>query len=123
MNEIAYKYISDTFNIPRMANLLDVMLFNNGMRVLTLDDTPAVRADYGIRVRYLDKCGRRRTVTGYGSVTFLGGNIPTDCSTLTVGLDSDPDIDARCHLVKIFARVSLLSDAVATSTVPKAKTR
>ncbi len=111
MDEIAYKYISDTFNIPNMENLLDIMLFNNGMRVITIDDTTAVRACYGIRVRYLNKCGKRKSATGYGSVTFLGGDIPSDCSSLTVSLGSDTDIDVCRNLVKIFARVSLLSDA------------
>ncbi|MDP4117881.1 MAG: hypothetical protein Q8873_01675 [Bacillota bacterium] len=102
-----YRHIRDEFYIPGLSCITDVMLFNNGLKYVYIEDTLNVRAGYGIRVRYIDKQGRRRMVTGYGTTIFLGIETPVECNDVVIGLDSDPDVSMCRNFVQIRAKITL----------------
>lgn len=107
MTEIAYKYLNDVFNIPDFRELIGIMTFNNGISSFIIDGTSVLRAGYGIRIKYINKNGRCRCVTGYGNVPFFG--IEDICGA-TVSLGNEADTSVRGTTVKIITRMSVLSD-------------
>ena len=87
-NEI-FRNICDTFTIGGLQNVLNVMVFNNGMKSLYIEGTTCIKVKYGIRIRYLDREGKRKCVTGYGTVMFFGTENIGDCPRVSVGLETD----------------------------------
>ena len=103
MTEIAYKYINDTFNIPNFRSLVDIMIFNNGINAFYVDGTPVLRAGYGIRIKYINKNGRCRCVTGY----------------VIVSLGNEPDTSICCTTLKIRSKITILTENSQVQTSQK----
>ena len=116
MTEIAYKYINDTFNIPNFRSLIDIMTFNNGINAFYVDGTPVLRAGYGIRIKYIDKNGRCRCVTGYGNVMFFGIEDPCD---VIISLGNESDISICGTTLKIRSKITVLTDNTPAQTIQK----
>ena len=96
--EELFRKIYDSFRVPGLQDVISVMVFNNGMKKVHIGDYPGIKAGYGTCLRYLDANGREKSVTGYGSVTFLG--VENKCPVLSVGGETEYEKLGNFVLVK-----------------------
>ncbi len=100
-----YKTIRDSFTVPGLCGVESIMLFNNGLETVEIDGSVALKAGYGIRLRYTDSRGRRRCVFGYGKVMFFGE--VNGCEGVTVHIEeSDKPSVCDCY-VTVTAKIKL----------------
>ena len=109
METLCYRVINDSFTVPGLCSVESVMLYNNGMSFITVEESPTVKAGYGIRLRYLDERGVRRCVNGSGSIMFFG--IEEDCSLLTVSTGSEISTEVCGNFVRVRAKIALCTNA------------
>ncbi len=104
MEEIAFRIITDSFTLPGFCGLENVMAFNNGLKTMSVDGEEAIKAGYGIRIRYLDERGRRRCVNTYGAVMFFGvGN----CENITVSTGNEISSEVCGNFIQIKTKIAI----------------
>ena len=108
MEVISYRVIHDSFNVPGLACLENVMVFNNGISFVTVENVSAVKAGYGIRLRYIDERGKRRCVYSYGTVMFFG--ITEECQTVTLSTGSEVSHSVCGSFVQISAKIAICNN-------------
>ena len=107
MEEIAFRIINDSFTIPGFCGLESVTTFNNGLKAITIDGEGAVKAGYGIQIRYVDERGRRKCVNGYGSVMFFGVE---DCENITVSTGKEISSEVCGNFVQIRTKIAIYNN-------------
>ncbi len=107
MEEIAFRIVNDSFTLPGLSCLEEVMVFNNGLKKITVEEETALKAGYGIRLRYTEENGRRRCVSTYGAVMFFAIE---DCENATVSTGSDISYEVCGNFVQIHIKIAICNN-------------
>ena len=104
MEEIAFRMINDSFTVQGLACLESVMAFNNGLKSINVEGENALKAGYGIRLKYIDEQGKPRCVNSYGTVMFFGvGN----CTGIVVSTGTEISSEVCGNFVQIRTKITI----------------
>lgn len=106
MQELGFRFINDSFNIPGLQCVENIMVFNNGLGIITVDGIRSVKVGYGIRIRFVDEKGANKTVTAYGNVVFFG--ITSENVTASTG--KDVSVSVCGNIICVRAKIAICTE-------------
>ena len=107
MEEIAFRMVNDSFTVPGLSCLESVMAFNNGLKTINVDGEGALKAGYGIRLKYVDERGKPRCVNCYGAVMFFGVE---NCEGIVVNVGEDISSEVCGNFVQIRTKIAIYNN-------------